>query len=57
MGQKPSDANYTSNMYWLKKKYKYEKTHKYAGDPFLLIDHANSPSIKENSAEAIKTRN
>ncbi len=45
------------NRNWVKKKSRYEKLHKYAGSPDLLLSHGNTPSMIENSIEAKEARN
>ena len=45
------------NKNWVKRKSKYEKLHKYGGDPFMMIDRVFAPLGKENSTVGFKTQN
>ena len=45
------------NKNWVKKKHTYEKGHRYAGSPDLIINRLNVPLIKEDSSDIKRMRN
>jgi hypothetical protein len=46
-----------SNLDWVKRKSLFEKPHKYAGLPEIMIKRANTPLSQEKSLEAKRTKN
>jgi hypothetical protein len=45
------------NENWLRKKVKYEKPHKYAGNPLFLLDRNFIPEFDKTSPNSFKTKN
>jgi hypothetical protein len=45
------------NENWIRKKVKYEKTHKYAGNPLFLLDRNFMPEFDKTSPNSFKTKN
>ncbi len=57
MGRKQATPIVQINKNWVKRKSRYEKLHKYAGSPDLLLSQGNTPTMRENSIECNETRN